>query len=85
MKSMFHMVGCLLTAMVFSASADTLIENYRYGTDSGSGELNFRKIRDALERINYNGWVAVESGFQSDVEHGKILKRFAAGEPICPK
>ena len=37
MKSMFHMVGCLLTAMVFSASADTLIENYRYGTDSGSG------------------------------------------------
>ncbi len=51
----------------------------------GSGELNFRKIRDALERINYNGWVAVESGFQSDVEHGKILKRFVAGEPICPK
>ena len=51
----------------------------------GEGVLDFKKIRDALERINYNGWVVVESDFQSDADHGKILRRFAAGEPVWPK
>ena len=51
----------------------------------GEGVLDFKKIRDALERINYNGWVVVESDFQSDEDHGKILRRFAAGESVWPK
>ena len=51
----------------------------------GEGVLDFKKIRDALERINYNGWVVVESDFQSDADHGKILRRFAAGDPVWPK
>ena len=50
----------------------------------GEGVLDFRRIRDALERIGYNGWVAVESDFRSDADHALILKRFAAGEPVWP-
>ena len=46
----------------------------------GTGVLDFKKIRDRLDRINYNGWVTVESSFQSDAEHARILKRFIAGE-----
>ena len=48
----------------------------------GAGELDFKKLRDRLERIGYNGWIAVENHFQSDAEHGEILRRFIAGEPI---
>lgn len=48
----------------------------------GEGVLDFRKLRDALEKIGYNGWVAVESDFRSDADHGLILKRFVAGEPV---
>jgi len=51
----------------------------------GTGELDFKKIRDALESINYNGWVAVESDFQGDSDHGRMLRRFCAGEPVCPE
>ena len=51
----------------------------------GDGELNFRKLRNRLDVINYNGWVAVESDFQSDADHALILKRFIAGEPVWPK
>ena len=46
----------------------------------GTGELDFGKIRAHLDRINYNGWVAVESNFLSDAEHAALVKKFIAGE-----
>lgn len=46
----------------------------------GTGELDFKKLRARLDKINYNGWVAVESSFQSDAEHGKLVNAFCAGE-----
>lgn len=48
----------------------------------GEGELDFKKLRDGLEKINYNGWVTVESDFRSDADHALILRRFIAGEPV---
>ena len=51
----------------------------------GDGELDFRKLRDRLDAINYNGWVSVESDFRSDADHALILKRFIAGDPVWPK
>ena len=48
----------------------------------GEGVLDFGKIRERLDAINYNGWVAVESDFQGDADHALVLKRFAAGEPV---
>ena len=48
----------------------------------GTGELDFRRLRDGLEKINYNGWVTVESDFGSDAEHAFALKGFISGGPV---
>ena len=48
----------------------------------GTGELDFRKLRDGLEKINYNGWVTVESDFGTDAEHAQALKGFISGGPV---
>ena len=48
----------------------------------GEGVLDFRRIRESLDRINYNGWVTVESDFGTDAEHAQALKGFISGGPV---
>ena len=85
--------GCdiviLATPPIFRARQDNVLDpNRPWGQRMvaiGDGELDFRKLRDRLDAINYNGWVSVESDFRSDADHALILRRFISGDPVWPK
>lgn len=85
--------GCdiviLATPPIFRARQDDVLDpNRPWGQRMvaiGDGELDFRKLRDRLDAINYNGWVSVESDFRSDADHALILRRFISGDPVWPK
>lgn len=69
----------------FSRKLIVAIVSLVSGAAVAEGVLDFGKIRERLDAINYNGWVAVESNFQGDADHALVLKRFIAGEPVRTK
>ena len=48
----------------------------------GKGSIDWISIRKVIEEIGYDGWVSIESGGYSDVEHSAMMDRFFAGTPI---
>ncbi|MBQ9430745.1 MAG: sugar phosphate isomerase/epimerase [Kiritimatiellae bacterium] len=48
----------------------------------GKGSINWRSVRDTIEKVRYNGWVSVESTGYTDAQHAEICERFFAGRPV---
>lgn len=48
----------------------------------GKGSINWISVRDAIEKIQYNGWISIEEGGYSEAEYSKIMDRFFAGQPV---
>lgn len=45
----------------------------------GDGSIDWRRVRRAIEGVNYNGWVSIESSGWTDAEHSAIMDRFFNG------
>lgn len=48
--------------------------------DLGDGTIDWKPVRRAIDKINYNGWVSVETSNLSDEEHNKRLDAIFAGK-----
>ena len=45
----------------------------------GKGSIDWKSVRQVIDEIGYNGWVTIESGGYTDVEHSELMDRFFAG------
>jgi len=45
----------------------------------GKGSIDFKSVRRAIDAVNYNGWVSIESSGWTDAEHSEIMDRFFRG------
>lgn len=45
----------------------------------GDGSIDWRRVRRAIEAVNYNGWISIESSGWTDAEHSAIMDRFFNG------
>lgn len=45
----------------------------------GDGSIDWKSVRRALEAVNYNGWVSIESFGWTDAQHSDIMDRFFQG------
>lgn len=45
----------------------------------GDGSIDWKSVRRALEAVNYNGWVSIESSGWTDAQHSDIMDRFFQG------
>jgi len=48
----------------------------------GKGSIDWVSVRKTIEEIGYNGWVTIESGGYTDVEHSAMMDRFFAGQKL---
>jgi len=48
----------------------------------GEGSINWPSVRNAIELVNYNGWMSIESDALSIEEHSKRLDSIIAGKPL---
>ena len=46
----------------------------------GKGSVDWKSVRQAIDRVGYNGWVSIESSGWSDAEHSRILDSIFAGK-----
>ncbi len=46
----------------------------------GKGSVDWKSVRQAIDRAGYNGWVSIESTGWSDAEHSHILDNIFAGK-----
>ncbi len=46
----------------------------------GKGSVDWKSVRQVIDEIGYNGWVTIESGGFTDVEHSVLMDRFFAGQ-----
>lgn len=45
----------------------------------GDGSIDWKSVRRAIETVNYNGWVSIESSGWTEKEHSDIMDRFFNG------
>jgi len=45
----------------------------------GKGSIDFKAVRQAIEKVGYSGWVSIESSGWTDKEHSGIMDRFFEG------
>lgn len=48
-------------------------------SDLGDGTIDWKSVRKAIDKANYNGWMSVETSNLSDEEHNKRLDSIIAG------
>ena len=46
----------------------------------GTGSIDFKAVRRAIDKIGYSGWVSIESSGWTDKEHSEIMDRFFDGK-----
>jgi len=46
----------------------------------GKGSIDWKSVRKAIDGVNYNGSVTIESGGYTDAEHSALMERIFAGQ-----